>query len=326
MALTSNRVYVSPHHIGYWEGMGYATSSLIRIFLGRRSDIKPIFYGTLFQAGIKDFLIDAKMDKYVPDAAFIQSRTELIPENTSDNDRKVITGMFAAYLPDYHQRNDQYSDVWTLEYFLGDLFVALRENVGIASVSVPEPETYRGILPAELLMPISSLLSSIQTHGSAGPVPRFLMERTQIQDLEEIFKGNDFGAYSDAQAQLADDSQPPLKALSRARSLAATVQEKYLNRIKLSRMGLSMLPVVPKLVDSVFGKLPGRIAEYFAKVAEPLLDQRRRIVIYDCSSIRDEILMNTLLYVYKNKDADHIVKERVEEYEREKEAEKQKKG
>ena len=160
MALTSNRVYISQYQLGAWAGTNYSVSYLMERYLGQQSNIKPVFYGTLFQAGIKDFIIDEQMAGELPNADYIRNNTQFIPPKGNDDETEIISEMFSTYLPDNYNQDNQYKKVWVLESFLKDLCVAIRESAGLVSTfSIPEPETYQGLLPTELLIPISNLLS-----------------------------------------------------------------------------------------------------------------------------------------------------------------------
>ena len=60
--------------------------------------------------------------------------------------------------------------------------------------------------------------------------------------------------------------------------------------MKLKKSSLSILEMTPKLIDAVFGKLPGTLAEVAAKVGVHALESRRRVVIYDFESGRRPLI------------------------------------
>ena len=67
------------------------------------------------------------------------------------------------------------------------------------------------------------------------------------------------------------------------------------NLLALRNASVNILQMTPKLVDAVFGKLPGALAEVAAKLGISFLEERRRLVIYDFHELMyEEVLMPTL--------------------------------
>jgi len=58
--------------------------------------------------------------------------------------------------------------------------------------------------------------------------------------------------------------------------------------------------MTPKLIDAIFGKLPGALAEVATKLGISFLEARRRLVIYDFSELMyDEILRQNFLRLHE---------------------------
>jgi len=68
--------------------------------------------------------------------------------------------------------------------------------------------------------------------------------------------------------------------------------------LKTKRVAISLLPITSKVIDTVFGKLPGTLAEFFANALASWLQDERRVVIYqfpDLLRITMETRMNELM-------------------------------
>ena len=69
--------------------------------------------------------------------------------------------------------------------------------------------------------------------------------------------------------------------------------------LQLKKSSLSILQVTPELVDTVFGKLPGALAEISANLGIRLLESKRRIVVYDFGPSTRDVLFSNLVRMIK---------------------------
>jgi hypothetical protein len=77
------------------------------------------------------------------------------------------------------------------------------------------------------------------------------------------------------------------------------------NLLALRNASANILQITPKIVDAVFGKLPGVLAEVAAKLGISFLEERRRLVIYDFHELMyQEVLMPNLLRMLQKANAD----------------------
>jgi len=310
-----NRVYLSPYQVGHIEGLEKAMSFMSEMFLGRPSGIEAVFYASLFQTGVSKLVVPQSVLKEVPSSDFVQGRTEAIDPQISDHDYKVVKSIFSQYLPEDYFRHEKYSDVWTLEVLLSDLCVGLRQNIGILFPGpIPQKESLRGILPPELLVPAYNLIDAIQESSASGPFPRYEVQKTDIELYQDILNSNLFIEFCDAHEPLAYQNLSVEKCLPKIHRLAVAVQDKYLDHLKISKIALSLLPIVPRVVDKIFGAFPGVLAEHLTTITKPILENRRRLVLYDTSKLSTELMSSTMLYVAKNRDEEPIVKRRLEKH------------
>lgn len=310
-----NSVYISPNMTGHIRGADDILSMITEVFLGRPSETEAIFYASIFQAGVDSFLVPAKMSNEIPDNIFIRNKMTIIDDQPKNTDFELIHRMFLEHLPDNYWQDKKFNDVWSLLILLVDLCTGLRQDVSILSpTTIPEPESFRGILPPELLLPVTKLLSAISTRSTGSPLPRYEIQKADVQIYREIVESGLFNKLSETHIPLSDQDAPVSATLHRVKQAGSRLQEKYFKELRLSRVGVSLLPLVPKFVDETIGSFPGKVAEHLAKLAQPFLENRRRIVVYDSSRIITEILDNTISYIAMNRDDDAIVRARLEQF------------
>lgn len=292
-----HRVFISPYQIGQLSALTEISAWVGERFFGKqpiRAD--SAFYAALYQSGLTHFLVDESSLEYIPQSRFIRDRIVVIKTEEHNDRRMLIHRQLEEYLPEKYYLQDDFSDIAAVVQLLDALFVALHERCGILTVPpVPEPESLSGIVPHELLIPLKSLLQGFTHESAIGPVLKHELDVTELKRLEELFTSDVFQTYASAHLQLEDQSQPVPSALESIRHSAVNLRDRYFDSVRLERLSVSLLAVVPKLIDTAFGKLPGTIAEWFSKIAQPFLEQKRRVAIYDCSQLRDQLITQMIL-------------------------------
>lgn len=311
----ANRVYISQYQLGFTKGIDAATSLMSELYLGRRSGAEATFYASVFQAGVHHLLLPGSWLSELPDNAFVRDKAISFEWQAAAEDDALIHEMFCEYLPENYSTNEKFKEVRKLEYLLADLCVCLRQNVSLLfPAPISEPESLRGILPPELLLPASRLLSAMGALPTAGPLPRYELQKTDVRIYNEIVHSGLFHEFSEAHVPLSDQEAASDTVLHRLRQAAARVQEEFAAELRLSRISVSLLPLVPKFIEETIGSFPGKVAEHFTKLADPWLENRKRLVVYDSSETLTEIFQSAMLYAIENRDDDAIVEERFQRH------------
>lgn len=316
--MMANRVYVSPGQFGFTEGIDAATSLMSEMFVGRPSSIAATFYASIFQAGVNKLLVPALWLNKLPDNAFVRGRAVSIETQEIEDEHVLIQEMFTKHLPENYTTDEKFAEARKLQYLLADLCVCLRQNASLLFPGpIPEPESLRGVLPPELLLPASRFLSAIATLPTAGPLPRYALLKADLRIYNEMVHSGLFHEFSEAHAPLSDQEVASDTALHQLRNAAVRLQGEYDTELRLSRIGVSLLPLVPKIVEETIGLFPGKIAELFARLAEPWLENRRRLVVYDSSEALKEIFISAFLHFEENRDDDAVIDERFRQFKKE---------
>lgn len=295
------RGVVGPYQLGALSGMSVALRGAERITGQRGVDLEGIFYATAFQAGVDGFLIPDSESVSKPKSRFLLDRTNFVPRETADKHWDAVRVALSKHLPKGWERDDQYSDVWGIESFLVDLMNAMATRSCLLSPwSIPDTAQVEAVLPSELALPLSNLLGSITDLNLASPVPQLALPVEELQRFNEIITGDLFPQYVHAQGQF-DNSEAPIRhVVDEAVRVGRALFLKHPRLFVLRKSCVGFLQVTPKLIDAVFGKLPGVLAEISARLGVSLLDSRRRIVIYDCRPIIEMVWLSNLLRMFKS--------------------------
>lgn len=285
-------------------------------FFGNQSSrADSVFYSALYQYGVTHFVVDEPMLWQMPWAHFIRDRLIVTKREEHGDRRWQIQKVFKDHLPENYHVNDVFNDVVAVANLLDALSVALHEGSSVLTLEpVPEPESLSGLIPYELLVPLTSLLRGVIHESTVGPILKHEVDTTGLKRLEDLFMSDLFQTYASAHLQLEDQSQPVSSALGNIRQKAVMLRDRYVDSVRLSRMSVSLVGIVPKLVDTTFGKLPGAIAESFSKLAQTFLDQKRRLVIYDCSQLANHLTIQMIQKVGRAEVAPEMAKHRIDDY------------
>jgi len=251
-------------------------------------DIEGIFYATAFQAGIDHFVLYPRPESEPqrPTSEFLQKRMSIVSVDRSGKNWTEIRNAFSNYLPDNWWRDDKYSAVWSWNAFIGELLDAMESRACVLSVTgVPDTAALEEFAPPELLTPLKNLAAAFESISAPSTVPTLAVSREHMERYQQIIAGDLFENYVGSETRLDDNaSQVPAvldDVLTRGRALVK--ENPRLLSLRQSIVGL--LSVTPKVVDALFGKLPGAIADMATKLGGQYIEDRRRIVVYDFQSI-----------------------------------------
>ena len=183
---------------------------------------------------------------------------------------------------------------------MADLLYAMSTGASLlAPWGIPDMAEAEARLPSELSVPLANLFSAFTDFQASSPIPQKAVAIENIQRFNEIISGDLFSKYAAAQSSLDDLEAPVTTALPMVVSSGRNIFSQNKQLLQLKKSSLSILQLTPKLVDAVFGKLPGALAEVAANLGISLLESRRRIVIYDFRSSVQHILLSNLLRMIK---------------------------
>lgn len=295
---------IGAYQLGALSGASDALRIAEEVTLERGADVEGIFYATAFQAGVDEFLVPDSKDRPTPKTDFLAARTLYIPREDTEKHWNLARAAFSAYLPDGWERKEEFSAIWPLESFLVELMDAMSAGACVLSSSgIPDLGEADALLPSELSIPLHNLLAAINDFQTPSPVPQKAIPTEDIQRFNDILASDIFSNYVSAQYSLEDSSTLLEKSLPTVASSARLVFSRTPQLLQLRKTGLGVLQLTPKLVDAVFGKLPGALADLAAKLGSDFLEQRRRVVIYDFRSSVKDVLFSNLVRMIRTAEA-----------------------
>jgi hypothetical protein len=306
----------------------------------RFTDIEFIFYSTVFQAGIEQYILPKSSSEKASAPDFVKARTKYISNKKSKAIRHIdeiflhylpslpiVYDLFQRYgeiTPENNKNNDSKADITASEHkgipeidelvrsisapiavawlhsFLTELVMAMENTASIITISgIPILDEVSTILPDEVLIPIKNLLSCIAPETAVVLNPTLSITRENIRAFNEILASQKFAKYSRAQLSLEDAQVPTQSCISKISSMASDVFESSTRATSLKKIGLGVMVLTEQIVDAKFGKIPSAVSKalnsIFGEVLTKLLEERRRVVIYNfADSISDVFKSNAL--------------------------------
>jgi hypothetical protein len=274
-------------------------------FSGQRGcDIEGLFYATAFQAGIERFVIHEGEGTQLPHSEFLETRLTTLNRVRSEKNWSNVRTAFSRHLPDNWWRDDKYSHLWAWNAFVADLYDAMDTGASLMSVGgVPDTSDIEQLAPPELLLPLRNLSLAFQQTSAPCTVPCTVIARDYVERYRTILESDLFRSYVHSEKQFEDVAVPVATALDQVLATAQSLVRNNPTLLAVRRGSVAVLGFTPKLIDSVFGKLPGAIAEVGAKLGSSYLDEKRRIVVYDFRGIVFGNLLENLVRMIRADNA-----------------------
>jgi hypothetical protein len=149
--------------------------------------------------------------------------------------------------------------------------ISMRASL-LYSSRLPDPVEIKELIPAELYVPLSYILSSFTAVQNPSPIPQKVASTDDIRKYNDILSGDLFSKYVHSQASLDDAETPLEKAFPVIVSEGRKLFLQNRNLLGLRNASVNILQMTPKLIDAVFGKLPGALAEVAAKLGISFLE------------------------------------------------------
>lgn len=163
--------------------------------------------------------------------------------------------------------------------FLHDLIVAMSNNAAVINITgIPSQETIKRYFPPDLAMPICNIISSLKFTEELLPAPTQTISTDGINKFNELLSSGVYSHYASAHEEIefSSDDKAIYEIRRQGKKLLAKGKGILFNR----RVSISILSVVPKVIDAAFGKLPGIVAQTAGDIADKFISERKNVVIY----------------------------------------------
>ena len=237
--------------------------------------VDRMFYVAAFQAGIDQFVAPVSHDE-TEGLDFLKNR--ISPPKESDFQvLREINDVFQHF----GRSEADKSDVHLVKIFLHNLICAMQSNAAVLSVvPVPDPACITDAFAPELAAPLIQLVAKLQPNAESVPVPIKTIDRANVERFQAIIISDAFQKYSQAHAELEQGDADTRTVLAIVRNSGNVLLQEGKRLLTPKPSVLHILHIVPKIVDTIFGKLPGALAQLAGNVAQDRIDQRKQVVIY----------------------------------------------
>jgi hypothetical protein len=252
---------------------------------------QDLFYSVMFQSGVEGLELIGGSEKDKPTLEILAKRVtcHLGPEWAEVF--MVLHETFYRHLGEDFLDTRRDARLGKLFRFLVDLLYALRRGKNLISIfDVPKIEATQELLPAELLLPIKSLMANFHHLTANLPSPRITVGSENVALFEEIILSVLFKSYEKAHQALDDVRRTNELAIDLVRNAARRLCESNSSLLRPKGTVVSLLPLTSKLIDQVFGKLPGALAEFSVEMVERWIHLDRRLVIYEFDEATCELV------------------------------------
>ncbi len=154
-------------------------------------------------------------------------------------------------------------------------------------------------------MPVKGLLSTFETVNPSTICPRVAVDRDNVTLFQDILESQQYTKYKSAHSALEDPSIPAHASagyINRATKSLCAQAKKW---TKGKKMIVSVLPFSARIVDMIFGALPGKLAELFARITQDWLTRNQRLVVYQMSGVKEQVFMTRIDAYCRNKVTNH---------------------
>ena len=231
-----------------------------------------MLYVSSFQAGIDRFITQSPLaERHADGLDFIRSRFYAPKKSNAELRSKIESALDGL-------RTTKHSFA---EAFIADLICAMHSNAAMLSaIPIPDVREICSAFVPELAAPIIQLVANLRPHQELLPIPLTSIDRNSVTRFRAILDGLKFEQYSQSHAMLHDSDAGARSVLTRVRNSGAALLEESKGLLAVSPAVIRMLKLAPKIIDTIFGKLPGALGQIAGDLAQKRLEERTRIVIY----------------------------------------------
>jgi hypothetical protein len=288
--MAAREVYLSPFEAGVLYGAGH---------IGRRADSPTagqtemfrLFCASLMQAGATQFVIPGGDPAAFTSSTYLQGKIRNTRNQNADTTWARVHDAFEPYFGSKREeRSAEVAAATRLQYLVADLARSLAGGTSMALVApLPDLTSAAKVLPPDIVLPARALITAIASAPAVVPVPTASIAKKDVALIAELLQSDAYTAYQEAHDELGASEQPPRTAIGHISARARALSRAAGKHVGLAERVISFLPASAKLVEDVWGKVPGVLAEALVKPLEVFLTARTRLVVYRFDTVLADI-------------------------------------
>lgn len=277
--------FIGSYDLGYLAGHSDVMRKWQRMLDQPSPDFEGVFYASVFQSGLERFLVRSGHLEEVTKSDFVRARVGCVSDSMYGRRTGPVVRAFHEHLPSGWAFDQKYAEVFGLESFLMDLLAAMHSKCSLLLVrDIPDIAKVERLLPSELLVPTSNLLASVEHEVVGVPGTQTIVGHEHIKRYQEILASDVFSKYSEAHEHLEHTDDTLSSSLANVVSSGRKLFANSHRALVVRNVAIGFLNITPQVIEVVFGRLPGALAETAAKLGVEFLNERRRVVVYSYRS------------------------------------------
>jgi hypothetical protein len=242
---------------------------------------RDILYGAMIQAGVDRLAVATASEAIRPTSPILRERIQV----SKDVAKHWLDGFELVNHAFRSGEGGENSDKSSVEIFLVELLCAARARKAMLCLSGIPTQQQVASLPPELALPLGTLVAQLQRLEPHLPAIKMALDAKHLDRFEYVLNSTAFVDYEGASALLEDASVDSNEALVRVRSSSQRLLERNGELLRPKPSSVALMSITAKLIDVIFGALPGKLANLAVDLLRPLAEDRARVVIYDFSDI-----------------------------------------
>ncbi len=271
------------------------------------NNIDKLIYASMLQAGVNLFRIPKIEDQISTQSQYFKNHIEYYTDDEYQVILNEVRKNLLKFIPEYDFENGAWSTVNDVESFIIELLLATNHGTNIVFLTAPPTQkAVSECFPVEFSVIFNNFLSAFHQDTLQLPASQFFISIENVQQFNEILNSDLFSQYSEAQNEISVIETSESTAIANLAKKSTALIKKYVDLASPKETVVSILEVTPKVINHIFGEITGDIVELLSKPLKNALNSKRRIVVYDLSSILFNIVHENLLLKFDKKSNDNF--------------------
>lgn len=250
-----------------------------------------ILYATLLQSGATEFKISDGWEKSAiapPD--FIFKRSSSVSLQKLNRISGPIGDALISNIKDEGEAQLDSDNVLRLIYLMETIGQAIHQDCNaVILFDPPDLENMKHYLSFELFIVLRNLFSSFEISKPGTPVAQAELFENDFRTFNDILNSEMFRHHGKISEAVEDAKLPIERGASIMTESSIKLVSAHPDLLRLKRKLITALPITAKIVDTVFGKMPGILAQALSDLAVPKLSANKRIVILNMGGVIDDV-------------------------------------
>ena len=246
-----------------------------------------IIYSAMIQAGVQRFRVAGDIPKNLKNSNLLSYRFE---ESSFEDINNIMSSVKEFLGFEKIPKKDQ-SEIWILAWYLTELIHSSQTKSSMVSIlRIPKMSDLAGKISPAAFSAIDGLLKNIENIDLNLPVTKLEAPLRDVEIFHEIVSSNVFGSYSEAQELIEYSSENKEAVKLEISRKGKEFYNRFHSVLDIRKASLTLIPVTSSLIETVFGRFPGKIASAFGDSLASSLADKRRITIYNYGDTHAKLL------------------------------------